>query len=268
MQMKSLLLIVGLLTASCAAAQNPGFEEIIAALSQSGCLSVSVEYTITPPNTPEDVTYRLQLSQNTVADTLAPCAYLIEWSLVKPEQLAGSGFSAYFDGNHYRYRPGKLQEYHAADDPAPFAPGGDIGAGVQMQAQFATLLPAMMARRLKALADEGSTVTITRRGDDVIIHIVESHDGYEVLSATYRLDGKSLMPKAIESVYNQGQTAEQSVSAMYGEWSHTCPPADENALIALHREEFGKYRHDSYSLLSLPGGLFPSANAPTVGGER
>ncbi|MDE6288790.1 MAG: hypothetical protein K2M00_08420, partial [Muribaculaceae bacterium] len=140
---------------NCRADETPGLREIARTLKDINCYSASVDYTVVPPNAPEDVVYRLNISQQVnPEDTLAPCSYLITWALREPERLAGNGFSSYRDGNHFRYRPGKLQEYHYADDPAPFAPGGITTRGVQNGAQFLHVLPAYLGQELEALATD------------------------------------------------------------------------------------------------------------------
>ena len=117
-----------------------GIADIARTLRDLPSYQAEATLSVTLPQTDTDVAYTLGLSSMSVpADTLAPASYLIDWSLPTPTGVS-EGFTAYFDGNLYRYRDSRLQEYHTEWDSIPFrvtAPGG----GVQRSAQFASLLP-------------------------------------------------------------------------------------------------------------------------------
>lgn len=251
-------------------AEAPGLDEITRSLKAITCYSATVDYTVVPPNAPEDVIYRLGFKQQSnPGDTLAPCSYLVTWELREPERLAGSGFSSYSDGNHFRYRPGKLQEYHYADDPAPFAPAGVTSRGVQNGAQFLHLLPAFLSAELETLsADTESRINITASHGKVIVKVTEIHDGYETRNCRYVFE-KDMLPVEAEICFNPGQASEQTVTARYRDSStDNCDIPSEEGLVAMFPEVFEKYRRDSYSLLSLVGGRLPDTAAPTLARER
>lgn len=260
------------LTAHATPVMAPSSDHVIGSLQSVGCFTANVKYTVVPPDAADDIVYDLSIMQSpaTPGDTLAPAAYLIKWNLKSPETLAGSGFSAYFDGNHYRYRPGKLQEYHVADDPQPFAPGGDISRGVQAQAQFTGLLPGEIARMLRSLvAEPDCAVAVTTKGDCVNVTCRRARDGYEILSAGFVFDSRSMLPRSFEMTYNEGQPSEQLVTAVYSDIDTlSCVALSEQALIEMYPVEFEKYRRDTFSLQSLPGSRLPSCSAPTLQGSR
>lgn len=254
----------------CRAADAPGLHELAQAMKAVNCYSASVDYTVVPPNAPEDVVYRLNISQQVnQEDTLAPCSYLITWNLQEPERLAGNGFSSYRDGNHFRYRPGKLQEYHYADDSAPFSPGGITARGVQNGAQFLHLLPAYLGQELETLSNDSvSRIDITRSHGKVTVKVTEIRDGYETRKCRYVFD-REMLPTEAEICFNPGQASEQTVTARYKDSTTTgCDIPTEEGILTLFPEVFEKYRRDSYSLLSLAGGRLPDTAAPTLARER
>lgn len=251
-------------------AEALSLHDIAQALQSISCYSATVDYTVVPPNAPEDVTYRLNFQQQAnPTDTLAPCSYLVTWELREPERLAGSGFSSYRDGNHFRYRPGKLQEYHYADDPAPFAPGGVTSRGVQNGAQFLHLLPAYLEQELETLStDSLSRINITTSHGKVTVKVTEIRDGYETRHCRYVFD-RDMLPVEAEICFNPGQASEQTVTARYKDSTTlNCDIPSEEGLVTLFPEIFEKYRRDSYSLLSLVGGRLPDTAAPTLSRER
>lgn len=225
---------IAILAAMQATAQTPG------------CYTAEAEYVITPPEAVEEIVYHITLAQSPApGDTLSPVNYLIRWRLVAPERFASEGFTAYSDGHLYIYRPVRLQEYHAEDDPAPFTPGGDTGRGIQRTARFTDMLPGGVAT-LKAETDRG--------------------DGARTGTVVIGADGA---PVSFDIVYNQGQASEQTVSARYTDTRlDTCVTVTEDLLRKMYPEAFELYRRDSYSLMNLPGRPLPTVQAPGLDGKR
>ena len=99
-----------------AAARTGNLTALADALAATGPYSGQCSYEVLLASLSEPVTYEVKLQSTPApADTLSPCDYLIEWSLPTPSGEV-SGFSAYFDGSHFRFRDKRLQEYHASDD--------------------------------------------------------------------------------------------------------------------------------------------------------
>ena len=133
-------------TAVISFASGPSLNNVIDRLAAGGDRSANVRYEVLLPSAADPVAYDIELHYITAPNaTLSPCDYLIDWTLPRGEKTS-RGFNAYFDGNHFRYRDTKLQEYHSADDSMPFLTGR---GGVQRQAQFADLLPPLMAEQLR-----------------------------------------------------------------------------------------------------------------------
>lgn len=268
--MNRLITIIAALAAGIYGAAAVTADSIAAALDCTGCYSATVSYTIVPPNATDDVVYTIRLAQSTdAADTLSRAQYLIDWTLTSPEHMAGHGFSAYWHGHHFRYRPGKMQEYHFDDEPSPFAPGGDATRGIQRQAQFVQLLPTSIADDLRDILSDPTAAVSVAPGRDgtVTVTVRQSSGGYDVLAARYVFDG-AMRPVESEITYNPGQASEQTVTARYTDTSAECPTLGEEALIAAYPQEFERFRRDSYSLQSLPGSPLPTATAPTLEHER
>ena len=138
-----------------AIASRPGdISDIAARLGAMDAYADSCTYEVLLASLSEPVTYTVGLeSEPAVGDTLSP----ISWSLPTPSGLV-EGFSSYFDGSHFRFRDKRLQEYHAATDSEPFAPGGDVRRGVQRQVQFADLLPQFIAEHFAEMAADSTYI--------------------------------------------------------------------------------------------------------------
>lgn len=228
-------------------------------------------YTVLLPMAPDDVVYELNI-QSTIAegDRLSPCNYLIDWTLPTPSGEA-TGFCAYSDGNHYRMRDQRLQEYHFTWDSIPFLTSD---GGVQTTAQFADLTPRFLARKLAHIASdscftytakisEGSNRRIARIDAEEIIK------GYTARLLSYTFDADSGAPIAIEIESNPGEITEQTMSVKYyPSESQPIVSLSENALIERYPDAFGKYRSSNFRAENLPGTLLPGFSLPTPGGTR
>lgn len=270
--MKSFALIVSTLLASSAAtAACADLTEIAGRLSAIDCYKADCTYEVLLASLSQPVTYTVSLeSAAAPADTLAPCRYIIRWSLPTASDTT-SGFSAYFDGTHFRFRDKRLQEYHSEWSAQSFAPGGDTRRGVQSQAQFCELLPQFMAERFREMASDSSYIyTVKTVNDAIVIDGVRRFNGYDGAEYTYTLDASTLLPRRIELENNPGQIGEQSIAVTYG--PQPAKPSgctiDMATLTATESEAFEKYRESSFTLESLPGRMLPEIAAPTTTGER
>lgn len=238
--------------------------------------SAAADFEVLLPSAADPIIYDIQLdSRRAPADTLAPCDYLIRWSMATEDGTA-TGFGAYFDGHHYRYRGDRVQEYHTDWDFTPFAPNGRKDDGVQRTAQFADLLPAFLAEKLEKMAAD-STYRYTFTADTVydgrkvsVIDGVQTIRGFDGLEYTYVFDRATGMPLRIELLSNPGSIAEQAMSVKY---SYGEKPAHnfaytEEALMEMYPEVFEKYRHSNFRIENLAGNPLPGFSAPTVTGER
>lgn len=98
----------------------------------------SAVYSVLLPSAENAITYDINLQSEAVADSLAPCSYLISWEVATPSGKS-TGFTSYCAGDHFRYSDERLQEYHFDNDSVPFLSGR---GGVQRNARFTNLLPA------------------------------------------------------------------------------------------------------------------------------
>lgn len=232
------------------------------------CYRADADYEVLLPNFSDPVHYTIRLQSQAEADSLAPCRYIIDWQLETPVSHS-EGFSAYFDGTHFRFRDRRLQEYHVEEDAAVFAPLADHTKGVQYQVQFAELLPPFLADHfLQMAADSTFHYTVTQAGE-VRINGVRRIMGYDSVEFEYVLDPVSYMPLKIELVNNPAQMGEQVVTVNF---SNTNLPVDchidAETLMLAHSVEFERYRSNSFSLEQLTGAPLPELTGKTIGGER
>lgn len=269
--MKSLLLSIAIATPMILSAARPDSPHAyIDRLANLRDYQGRVTYSVLLPQAEDPVAYDITMwSTAADTDTLAPCRYLIEWTA---ERTGGTGFAAYLDGSHYRYRDGRLQEYHMSWDSIPFIAGN---GGVQCNAQFADVLPQFLGRELGRLIDNPdfehtfAPDTIYNGRHVAIIDGRMMYHGYVSKEATYIFDPATLMPLTIELENNPGAISEQSVTIIYAANDST-PYAinSENDLIALYPDVFEKYRESNFRVENLPGTQLPTFTAPTPGGDR
>lgn len=209
------------------------------------------------PSAEDPVVYDITLQSDAApADTLSPASYIIRWSTTTPGGPL-DGFSAYFDGNHYRYRGGnRLQEYHAATDPTPFRPRQNDNSnryGVQTNAQFADMLPQMIGTRIHEIISSAEYEycfhpdTIVGGNRSVVIDGVRRVSGYDAMTFTYVFNKNTLMPVRTDIVNNPGSISEQYVSIEY--LSDSAAPSigyNEDSLIGQWPGVFQNLRQSTF----------------------
>lgn len=241
-------------------------------LDRTTPFAASVRYAVTMPMTEDEVVYSIRLaSSDNPADLLLGKNYLIDWRL--PVAAGESnGFTAYFDGHHYRHHNHRLQENHFQWDSIPFQTST---GGIQRNGQFVNLLPFSIADMLRDMAtDTTSTLTIASGildgRDTDIVKATRHVNGLESQRIELTLDKTTGMPLVFSTIYNPGLLGEQEVNAKYSyPASMEIKAVDsEEALIALYPEVFDKYRVCNYSVENLRGLPLPGFALPTTTRER
>lgn len=275
MFMKGILKLLMVLAAICPLSISAqGTADISAALKHLDCFAAKANFSVTLPQNDTDVVYELDLESTPAPDDrYAPCDYLINWSLDAPSGEV-KGFSAYYAGNHYRYRDNRLQEYHVTWDSIPFLPTTG-SAGVQGAAQFADLLPQFIALELDKMAnDPRYTLTITPdrkfNGKDAVgVRSVMEINEVTVMEKEYVFEKGTFRPLRIDTESNPGSITEQSVLVDYTyPEGAKCDPINEERLMALYPEVFEKYRESNFRIENLPSTPLPTFSLPTTTGER
>lgn len=254
-------------TAMCCYADNGAtVKGIASALDKYDCLHADVSYEVLLPSAADPVVYSIKLqSSKNDGDTLSSCDYLIDWTLPR-KKGESTGFSAYFDGNHYRYRDLKLQEYHFTADPTPFT----MGKGVQRQVQFSELLPPFLADKLREIATDSSyQYEVKDLGSKVRISGVQRYRGYDALEFEYEFDKKTNLPAVVDINYNPASISEQNVTIKY-EWDADakCEPLSEELLIRKYPSVFEKFRISNFRVESLVGNELPEITSQSLSGGR
>lgn len=245
----------------------------------AGSYDARARFTVSMPQMADDVIYNVVLHQKPVADgdSLAPCKYLIEWEYANNDNASG-GFSAYFDGHHYRFGGQKLQEYHREWDSIPFRPSilaGMKGAGVQRTAQFVDILPAFIGEHLRTIAKD-SRYKITMHQDTVVsgvhrigVDVVMELNGLTAMEGEYMFDKDTKRPVTVKLENNPGSISEQTIIVEYLDDAVNSPEEiSETALIELYPEPFEKYRQSNFRVENLRGNKLPQFSVPTTTGER
>ncbi|MDE6417963.1 MAG: hypothetical protein K2K49_01995, partial [Duncaniella sp.] len=240
---------------------------IIQTLGSAAPYAADVKFSVSMPQTDTDVVYDIRLaSLSTPADTLAPCDYLIDWTLGDT-----SGFTSYFGGNLYRFRDSRLAEYHTSWDAAPFE-ASRAGGGVQRAAQFAGLLPQFIAGELAAMQDDPRyTIAVgeKRFGGATAIEVSSRMEvgGAVVQEKTYLLDPETSMPLRVVTESNPASITEQTIVTDYTTLADAgALPRSEEALIARYPEVFENFRESNFSIENLPGRPLPAFALPTLTG--
>ena len=255
-----------------------GIDDIIKSLKNVECYESTVKYQVLM-SLQADVSYTVKLnSMNAPGDSLAPCDYLINWSLATPDGES-TGFSAYYDGNAYNFRGDRLMEYHYEWDSIPFRPRGRSAAalpGVQRSAQFTTLLPQFIAEELMTIVTSpeytysfhADTVVADRRCN--AIEAVMTMGGEVYKEITYAFDPVTSMPLYSEIENNPGALAEQTLISDYSYAADKAPCAEisEEGLREMYPDIFEKYRESNYAIENLPQQRLPAFSLPTTTGER
>jgi len=272
----TLILSSAAIAASCpytAALSDPA--ELASRLMHTGSYAGSARYEVLLQQLPDPVAYSVSLeSRATNNDSLSACDYIISWKLPTPSGQS-EGFSAYFDGHHFRFRDTRMQEYHYEWEPEPFAPSGHPERGVQNQAQFAELLPQNLGKHIRDMLADSTYVfnfhpdTVFAGQAAVVIDGIRRSDGYDWAEYVYVFDGQTYMPLRIELENNPGQIGEQSIIVDYKTEPHhaECVFSIEE-LAGWQPDAFGRYRESTFSLATLPGQPLPRITCPTTTGER
>ncbi|MDE5785934.1 MAG: hypothetical protein K2H98_05315, partial [Duncaniella sp.] len=254
-----------------------GIADIATSLADSPAVTADARFSVTLPQNDTDVTYDVSFTALPTggSDRLSPCDYLIEWSLPTPSGRS-EGFSAYYDGHHYRYRDQRLQEYHTEWDSVPFIFSGSRG-GVQAQAQFVDLLPHYLGREILASLSDTTyiyeqPVNSTFDGRDAIKIKMRRVIGGETASErTYYFNPATSLPLRIDTESNPGSITEQSILVDYNYVSPRAVainPVTESALMERYPEIFEKYRQSNFRIENLPGTTLPTFSLPTLAGDR
>lgn len=239
--------------------------DVVDALSTPTCRSGNVRYEVLLPSAADPVVYDITLSSGPAgSDTLAPCRYLIDWTLHRGNKTL-HGFNSYGDGHHFRFRDTKLQEYHFSDDAAPFR---TAGGGVQGQAQFADLLPQFVGRHLAEILSD-TTYSARWNENSLTLSGTQRIKGYDVLNFDYRFDHTTLLPVSITMEYNPASISEQSVTVYYT-WDKDgqCPEVDESALADPYADVFDRFRTSSFRIDNMRGAELPGFTGLTPTRER
>lgn len=266
----TILLAAAVMLPVSAQAAVPSVDDIVASLRATECFAAQVRFEVSLPQSLDDVVYDLDISaEASPDDSLAPASYLIDWTYTNAPTGPSGGFSAYFTGHHYRYSPGRLQEYHMAWDSIPFRQGAQ---SVQRTARFVHLLPWAVADVIAAAqADPRYRLRVAPAGPDAVsLAMVMEIDAVECMSATYSFDSRSLRLLRSVSENNPGSIAEQTVTATYAYPVGTprCQPLSEERLAGAYPEAFGRFRVSNFRIENLRGAPLPEIALPTSTRER
>ncbi len=268
------LAITSILCALGGMAQQPitSIDELADRLDATARYDASATYSVLLPSSPDEIQYDINLqSIASPTDTLSPCEYLIEWTLHAPSGPT-SGFSAYANASHFRFRNERLQEYHFDWDSIPFL---SRDGGVQRNAQFCDLLPQPIAKKIREIASSPKYKYTFTQGvksggrDAVTLEAVESYNGYTAREIDYVFDAITGLPIKIDIESNPGAISEQTMAVkFYPPKAQIVERFAEDDLINRYPEVFEKYRQSNFRAENLPGTSLTSFSAHTLNGQR
>lgn len=257
------------------AASSQGVEQFAERLGALDPYISAARFEVLLPQAQDPVGYTLVLQSESAepSDSLAPCSYLISWST----QSHGNelkGFSAYFDGNVYRFRNNKLQEYHFSRDPEPFSTSrAGVRGGVQQSAQFAEYLPQFIAQKLRDMAADSSyryafhPDTLVSGKRSIVVDGEKQTMGYVSSEFQYVFDYDSGRPVSVSLVNSPGAISEQLVDIIYSDALEAPIALSEESLIQHWPEEFELYRQDTFRSENLVGKPLPSYSCAYLDGQ-
>ncbi|MCH5220070.1 MAG: hypothetical protein J1F20_05815 [Muribaculaceae bacterium] len=252
------------LSGSCLCGVAQGMD-LPARINTFDCKQAHVRYEVLLPSAADPVAYDIELTVVNTPDSYSECAYLIDWKLPRGNKLS-QGFSSYCNGDHFRYRDSRLQEYHVVEDSIPFTADG---GGVARNSQFADILPPFIAKTIAAMAND-STYTYSFDEPRGVLSGSRTVNGYDALEFTYTFDTATWLPLEIDFVYNPASISEQFVNAKYT-WSDVagdCPSINEEYLMERYGDIFEKYRTSNFKADNLPGTAMPTFSYIVPGAGR
>ena len=225
-------------------------------LGKNRCLAGKVTYEVYLPSQADPVVYTINLIVGKEKDPYCECSYLIDWTLPRGQNNS-YGFNAYDgNGNHFRYRDTRLQEFHVMEDSIPFI---SSAGGVARTAQFTELLPIFVNKRIIELIND-STVNYSYNEQNGIFSGIQQINGYDSFEFTYHFDIETGLPDIFDFIYNPGGISEQTVSAHF-DWEKIdidCVEIDEDFLINNFKDVFEKYRISNFKVENLRGTQIPN----------
>lgn len=246
-----------------------GAEQLGASLLHTSEYSGKATFEALLPSAADPVIYEVELQSEFSTDSLAPCSYYITWATQSPSGPL-TGFSAYFDGHHYRFRNNKLQEYHFSENETAFLPGGEgtMDQGVQSRAQFADLLPQFLGAKMIEIATDSAYSytfhpdTLVNRKRSIVVDGVKMSRGYETQRFTYVFDKETLMPVLIDQVNSPGSISEQLVTVAYGQSEQEPFSLSEQSLMERWPDAFERFRQNTFRVENLVGEAMPAFSCP------
>ena len=270
------VIFVLMATGSSLCAMSQQAADIATRLTDLPAYLSEAHFEVLLPQAAEPVEYDVVLqSEAAPADTLSPCRYVIIWKTLTAAKPT-DGFSAYYDGNHYRYRNNRLQEYHAEASVDPFMPLGAeyrSKSGVQSTAQFADLIPQFIGRRVAEMISDSSYIfavhpdTLVSGKSRLVIDGTKRGNGYDVMRFSYIFDKETLHPVQTEIENSPGSISEQIVTVTYNTPNDVTPlEISEEGLMERWPEVFELYRESTFRSENLVNTMLPTFSCQTLDG--
>lgn len=254
-----------------------GAADLSAFLATQNDYAANASFEVLLPQAEDPVVYDIVLNSNAApGDSLSVCDYVISWTTQTPSGPM-SGFSAYYNSNHYRYRNNRLQEYHATASILPFLPQGpgSESRGVQNTAQFVDLLPQSLGARLHEIATDSSYVyafhpdTLVSGKKAIVVDGAKRGNGYDVSLFSYVFDKESRLPLYTEIISSPGSISEQTINVTYNpESTFRIKSINEEALMDMWPDVFEKFRESTFKAENLVGAPLPAFSSQILGGTE
>ena len=199
--MKSFVFIVATLLASSEAttAASADLTEIAGRMSAIDCYKADCTYEVLLASLSQPVTYTVSLESSAAsADTLAPCHYIIRWSL--PQQPIPHRAFRHTSTAHTSASATSVCKNTTGVERTVVRPPGRHMARSAVPDPVLRVAPAVYGRAFSAKwrADTSYIYTVKTVNDAVVIDGVRRFGGYDGAEYTYTLDAATLLPRRIE----------------------------------------------------------------------
>lgn len=244
--MRNLLLSLVLIPAMSGAIEP---QKIVDSLAADTVYSARVYYSVTLPQSSDEIRYTVDLQSVGAGD------WLIEWHQIDHDQ---TGWTAQTGGDYYSFRGRRLQEIHAGWDKQQLP-----------RAQFSELLPEHIAEQVREIITSAKRYdfTLNESANQLTLRALRKAGDITDAEITWIFDPQTLRPIKYSAEYNPGQISEHQVFATYQPSEQSVKSISEEKLKERYPEAFANYRQSNFAIEQMRGEPLPAFSIQLASGE-